>query len=34
MWAHDVDLPAYAAKLDEIEAELTGTATVEDGIIT
>ena len=32
MWAHDVDLPAYAAKLDEIEAELGGTTIFEDGI--
>ena len=32
MWVHDVDLPAYAAKLDQIEAELAGTTWVEDGI--
>ena len=32
MWAHDVDLPAYAAKLDAIEAELPGSVWVEDGI--
>ena len=32
MWAHDVDLPAYADKLDAIEAALSGTAWVEDGI--
>ena len=34
MWAHDVDLPAYAAKLDELEAELPGSTWVEDGITT
>ena len=30
MWAHDVDLPAYAARLDGIEAALAG-ATVLEG---
>ena len=29
MWAHDVDLPAYAARLDEIESEVPGTTNVE-----
>jgi ribosomal-protein-alanine N-acetyltransferase len=32
MWAHDVDRPEYAAKLDGIEAGLSGTTSVEDGI--
>jgi ribosomal-protein-alanine N-acetyltransferase len=31
MWAHDVDLPAYAGRLAAIEAELAGTTTVEGG---
>ena len=30
MWAHDVDLPQYAARLDEIEAGVAGTTTVEE----
>ncbi|MEX2659066.1 MAG: ribosomal protein S18-alanine N-acetyltransferase [Acidimicrobiales bacterium] len=29
MWAHDVDLPAYAERLDEIEAALPGTTQLE-----
>jgi ribosomal-protein-alanine N-acetyltransferase len=32
MWAHDADLPAYAARLDAIEAGLTGTTTHEEGL--
>jgi ribosomal-protein-alanine N-acetyltransferase len=32
MWAHDADLPAYAARLHDIEASLTGTTTFENGI--
>ena len=30
MWAHDVDLPAYADRLASIESELPGTTTVEE----
>jgi ribosomal-protein-alanine N-acetyltransferase len=30
MWAHDVDLPAYADRLDAIEASIPGT-TIEEG---
>jgi ribosomal-protein-alanine N-acetyltransferase len=30
MWAHDVDLPAYAERLAEIETEVPGTTTVEE----
>jgi ribosomal-protein-alanine N-acetyltransferase len=29
MWAHDVDLPAYAERLAEIEASVPGTTVVE-----
>lgn len=29
MWAHDVDLPAYAERLDAIEATLPGTTVLE-----
>jgi ribosomal-protein-alanine N-acetyltransferase len=29
MWAHDVDLPAYAERLDAIEAGVPGTTTIE-----
>ena len=29
MWAHDVDLPAYAERLASIESEVPGTTTVE-----
>jgi ribosomal-protein-alanine N-acetyltransferase len=32
MWAHDADQPEYSARLDAIEAGLTGTTTYEDGI--
>jgi [ribosomal protein S18]-alanine N-acetyltransferase len=32
MWAHDVDLPNYSVRLDEIEAGLTGTTAVEEGL--
>ena len=32
MWAHDVDLPAYADRLASIESALPGTVTIEDGI--
>lgn len=31
MWAHDVDLPAYARRLDRIAAGIPGALTVEDG---
>lgn len=31
MWAHDVDLAPYAARLDDIEAEVRGTTTIEEG---
>ena len=31
MWVHDVDLPSYGDRLDEIEAGLTGTTTIEEG---
>ena len=34
MWAHDVDLPAYAERLDAIEAGLAGTTTLEEGLLT
>ena len=30
MWAHDVDLPQYRQRLDDIEAGISGTTTVED----
>jgi ribosomal-protein-alanine N-acetyltransferase len=30
MWAHDVDLPEYGRRLDEIEAGVAGTTTVEE----
>lgn len=33
MWAHDVDLPAYAERLDAIEARLRGTTTIEEGLL-
>jgi ribosomal-protein-alanine N-acetyltransferase len=33
MWAHDVDLPDYAARLERIEAGLAGTTTYEEGIV-
>jgi ribosomal-protein-alanine N-acetyltransferase len=33
MWAHDVDLPEYTARLDGIEAGLAGTTTYEEGIV-
>jgi ribosomal-protein-alanine N-acetyltransferase len=29
MWAHDVDLPAYTDRLDEIEVEIPGSTIVE-----
>jgi ribosomal-protein-alanine N-acetyltransferase len=32
MWAHDADLPEYAARLDAIEAALSGTTSYEEGI--
>lgn len=32
MWAHDVDLPAYADRLAAIEAGLTGSTTIEEGL--
>ena len=32
MWAHDADLPEYSARLDAIEAALSGTTTYEEGI--
>ena len=32
MWVHDVDLPAYSARLTSIESALPGTSTIEDGI--
>jgi ribosomal-protein-alanine N-acetyltransferase len=34
MWAHDVDLPAYAERLDAIEADVPGTTAVEEGLTT
>ena len=30
MWAHDVDLPAYAERLDALEAEVRGTTTIDE----
>lgn len=30
MWAHDIDSPAYAARLARLEAEVPGTTVVED----
>jgi hypothetical protein len=33
MWAHDVDLPSHAERLDGIEAELAGTTTIEEGLL-
>lgn len=33
MWAHDVDLPGYAERLDAIEASVPGTTTVEEGLL-
>lgn len=33
MWAHDVDLPAYAERLDGIESRLRGTTTFEEGLL-
>ena len=30
MWAHDVDLPAYAERLDAIEAGVGGTTTIDE----
>jgi ribosomal-protein-alanine N-acetyltransferase len=30
MWAHDIDLPAYAERLDAIEAEVGGTTTIDE----
>jgi ribosomal-protein-alanine N-acetyltransferase len=32
MWAHDADLPAYAERLDRIEAGVRGTTSVEEGL--
>jgi len=32
MWAHDVDLSAYEARLAAIEAEVPGTTSVELGL--
>ena len=32
MWAHDVDLPAYADRLATIDAALSGTTAVEEGL--
>jgi len=31
MWAHDVDLPAYAERLGAIEAGVPGSTTIEQG---
>ena len=33
MWAHDVDLPAYAERLAAIEAGVRGTTTYEEGLL-
>lgn len=33
MWAHDVDLPAYAERLDAIEAGIRGATTIEEGLL-
>lgn len=33
MWAHDADLPAYAERLDAIEARLRGATTIEEGLL-
>lgn len=30
MWAHDVDLPAYGERLDEIETGVRGTTTIDE----
>ncbi len=30
MWAHDVDLPAYSARLDDIAASIPGTTIVDE----
>jgi [ribosomal protein S18]-alanine N-acetyltransferase len=30
MWVHDVDLPAYAERLDAIEATVPGTTTIDE----
>jgi ribosomal-protein-alanine N-acetyltransferase len=32
MWAHDADLPEYTARLDAIEAALSGSTNYEEGI--
>jgi ribosomal-protein-alanine N-acetyltransferase len=33
MWAHDVDLAAYAERLTRIEAGIPGTTTLEEGLL-
>lgn len=33
MWAHDVDLPAYAERLAAIESGIAGTTDVEPGVL-
>ena len=33
MWAHDVDLPAYAQRLTAIEATVPGTTYIEEGLV-
>ena len=33
MWAHDVDLPSYAERLDAVEAGLRGTTVIEEGLL-
>lgn len=33
MWAHDVDLPSYAERLDAIEATVRGTTDIEEGLL-
>jgi ribosomal-protein-alanine N-acetyltransferase len=33
MWAHDADLPAYAERLDAIDAALLGSTAMEEGFL-
>jgi ribosomal-protein-alanine N-acetyltransferase len=33
MWAHDVDLPEYAERLVSVESTISGTTSIEDGLI-
>jgi hypothetical protein len=32
MWAHDIDQPEYQARLRAIEAEISGTTTLDDEV--